>query len=83
MDCDVFTLAGLWNSGPQHWQTLWERTHPAWLRVTLERARAFADAWGSRFVEIGDAGHINGDSGYGAWPQREQMLQAFCEQVSA
>ena len=181
MDCDVLTLAGLWNSGPQHWQTLWERRHPAWLRVahrdwnnpachewvaeldatiaaseagppilvahslgcatvahwagsgsalriagaflvapcdvegpafpkepqgfapmpmqqlpfpsivvassndpyvTRERARAFADAWGSRFVDIGEAGHINGDSGYGAWPQGEQMLQAFCEQIS-
>lgn len=182
MDGNVLTLAGLWNSGPQHWQTQWERQHPAWRRVahsdwntpdcrdwvaeldaaiaaskagppvlaahslacamvahwagsgsafkvagaflvapsdveassypkeptgfepmpmqklpfpsivvassndpyvTLARARTFAEAWGSRFVEIGDAGHINGDSGYGAWPQGEQMLRAFCAQISA
>ena len=181
MDCNVLTLAGLWNSGPQHWQSLWEHRHPAWQRVahrdwtnpdchewvaeldaaiaaseagppvlvahslacvmvahwagsgsalkiagallvapsdveapsypleptgfgpmplqqlpfpsivvasandpyvTLKRARAFAAAWGSSFVEIGDAGHINAASGYGAWPQGEQLLRAFCEQVS-
>ena len=181
MDCDVLILAGLWNSGPQHWQTLWERKHgwtrvahrdwnsPAcdewvaeldaaiaasdqgppilvahslacalvaqWARsgpqlnikgaflvapsdveapgypkepigfapmpmqklpfpsivvassndeyVSVERARAFADAWGCRFVMIGDAGHINGASGYGAWPEGEKMLMEFCAEVSA
>jgi predicted alpha/beta hydrolase family esterase len=181
MDCDVLVLAGLWNSGPQHWQTLWEQKHPAWQRVqhrdwfnpareewvaeldaavaeadagppvlvahslscalvahwaacgsplkvagaflvapsdidapsypadakgftpvpmqklpfpsivvassddpyvTLERARAFAEAWGSRFVEIGAAGHINGDSGYGEWPEGEKMLMDFCAAVA-
>ena len=29
----VLTLAGLWNSGPQHWQTHWEARHPQWSRV--------------------------------------------------
>ncbi|HAV37174.1 MAG TPA: alpha/beta hydrolase, partial [Massilia sp.] len=33
MDCDVLTLAGLWNSGPQHWQTLWEARHARLRRV--------------------------------------------------
>jgi predicted alpha/beta hydrolase family esterase len=181
MDCDVITLAGIWNSGPQHWQTLWERKHPEWTRaphrdwnnpdreewvaeldaaiaacegppllvvhsmacallahwvqsgsplhvagaflvspadpegpsfppeavgfcpmpmarlpfpsmvvasandpyVSLERARAFAEAWGSRFVEIGNAGHINGASGYGEWPEGEKMLMDFCKEVSS
>jgi len=180
MDCDVLTLAGLWNSGPQHWQTHWERKHPHWTRVphrdwnnpachewvaeldaaiagcegtplvvahslacvlvaqwarsgsplkisgallvapsdidapsypiaangfgpmpleqlpfpsivvassndeyvSVERARQFAQAWGSRFVEIGPAGHINGDSGYGAWPEGETLLADFCTEVS-
>jgi predicted alpha/beta hydrolase family esterase len=180
MDCDVLTLAGLWNSGPQHWQTLWEQKYPAWQRaphrdwnnpereewvaeldaaiaasdqgppilvahslacalvahwaasgsalkiagaflvapsdteaasypkeasgfapmpmqkltfpsivvassndeyVTIERARQFAQAWGSKFVEIGAAGHINGASGFGAWPEGEQMLLEFCKQL--
>ena len=29
----VLTVAGLWNSGPQHWQTHWEAKHPEWRRV--------------------------------------------------
>lgn len=32
MDCDALTLAGLWNSGPQHWQTLWKK-YPSWQRA--------------------------------------------------
>ncbi|WP_313703849.1 alpha/beta hydrolase [Massilia sp.] len=176
MDCDVLTLAGLWNSGPQHWQTLWEARHPRLRRVehrdwnnpqrdewvaeldaavgacqgapvlvahslgcmlaahwaasgsplraagallvapadveapsypiatngfapapmtalpfpclvvastddpfvSRERARVFAGAWGARFVEIGAAGHVNADSGYGDWPEGERLLLDFC-----
>ncbi len=29
----VLTLPGFGSSGPRHWQTLWERQHPAWRRV--------------------------------------------------
>ncbi|HEX2843182.1 alpha/beta hydrolase [Hyphomicrobium sp.] len=35
----------------------------------LERANALADAWGATLVEAGDAGHINGASGHGPWPE--------------
>ena len=180
MDCDVLTLPGLWNSGPQHWQTHWERKYPRWTRiahrdwdspecgewvaeldaaiaacerppllaahslsctlvarwaasnsrlkiagaflvapsdvdapsypkepvgfgpmpmaplpfptmlvassndeyVSLERARSFASAWGSQFIDIGAAGHINGASGYGEWPQGEQLLLDFCARLA-
>jgi predicted alpha/beta hydrolase family esterase len=180
MDCNVLTLAGLWNSGPQHWQTLWEAKYPAWVRVphrdwsnpnchewvaeldaaiaacegppllvahslgtmlvahwarsgsqlkvagaflvspsdveapsypvdangfapvpmqqlpfpsmvvasgddpfvSIARARSFAQAWGSKLVEIGAAGHVNGDAGYGPWPQGEQLLEQFCAGLS-
>jgi predicted alpha/beta hydrolase family esterase len=50
--------------------------------ISIERARRFADAWGSRLVIIGDAGHINGASGYGAWPEGEEMLIEFCRSVA-
>jgi predicted alpha/beta hydrolase family esterase len=43
--------------------------------VTLERARQFAEAWGSEFVNIGAAGHINTASGYGEWPEGLALLQ--------
>ena len=50
--------------------------------VTAARAELFAKAWGSRFVVIGDAGHINGASGYGPWPEGEQMLMDFRESLA-
>lgn len=179
MDGDVLILSGLWNSGPQHWQSHLEERHPAWRRVahrdfnnpvrdewvaeldaavaacngapvlvahslgcivaahwaasgsplraagaflvapsdveaasypigsngfapvpmtrlpfpslvvastndefvTRERARAFAAAWGSRYVEIGAAGHVNADAGYGDWPEGERLLLDFLDQL--
>ena len=42
--------------------------------VTLERARTFADAWGSRFENIGAKGHINSASGLGDWPRGRELL---------
>ena len=179
MEYEVLTLAGLWNSGPAHWQTRWEQKHPTWVRVphrdwetpdsdewvaeldaaialckrppvvaahslscalvtrwaasgsarriagaflvapsdtdapsypdcttgfqpmllaplpfpsivvasaddpyvSTLRARQFAHAWESDYTEIGDAGHINGDAGYGPWPEGEQMLLEFCGNI--
>jgi hypothetical protein len=45
--------------------------------VSAARAELFATTWGSRFVVIGEAGHINSASGYGPWPEGEQMLFDF------
>ena len=50
--------------------------------VTIERARAIASAWGSTLVEIGAAGHVNGDCGYGPWPEGEKLLDQFCAGLS-
>ncbi len=41
----------------------------------LEFARACADAWGSRFVNIGKAGHINAASGLGNWEEGHRLLE--------
>jgi predicted alpha/beta hydrolase family esterase len=168
----ILTVPGLWNSGPKHWQTLWEQTFPNCKRVQQtewatprfedwaanidaavgesdapvvfaahsigciavtqwaekmngqvrgallvapadteregfpegtegfrplrlkklpfpsivaasqddpwskpERAEYFAEMWGSRFVNIGNGGHINADAGFGPWPAGEQLLQ--------
>jgi hypothetical protein len=180
MSFEVLTLAGLWNSGPQHWQTHWEREYQwvraphrnwetpdraEWVReldeaiaacrrppvlaahslsctlvsywaasgsrhriagaflvapsdvdapsypdcttgfqpmplqalpfpglvvassndpyVSEARARQFAEAWGSELHVIGDAGHINGDAGYGPWPEGKRLLLDFCAKVQA
>ncbi|MEX2147985.1 MAG: alpha/beta fold hydrolase [Candidatus Rokuibacteriota bacterium] len=37
-------------------------------------SHALADAWGSRFVNIGPMGHINTDAGFGPWPEGEALL---------
>ncbi|MDP5239429.1 alpha/beta hydrolase [Uliginosibacterium sp. 31-16] len=37
-----------------------------WMRLTT--AAYWADLWGSRLISIGNAGHINVDSGFGPWP---------------
>lgn len=31
--CTVLIVPGYTNSGPNHWQTLWETAHPEWKRV--------------------------------------------------
>jgi predicted alpha/beta hydrolase family esterase len=38
-------------------------------------AQRCADAWGSRFVDIGEAGHINADSGLGDWAEGYALFQ--------
>ena len=41
----------------------------------LERARGFAEAWGSRLVELGSVGHLNPASGYGEWPRALELIR--------
>ena len=48
-------------------------TDDPWMAV--ERARSLAAGWGSRFVEAGPIGHINADSGIGAWPEGRTLLE--------
>jgi predicted alpha/beta hydrolase family esterase len=43
--------------------------------VSVERAERFARAWGSRLVNIGNAGHINGQSGLDDWKEGFALLQ--------
>jgi predicted alpha/beta hydrolase family esterase len=47
--------------------------------LTVARAREFARSWGSRFVDIGPAGHINGESGLGDWPEGKRLLRHLVE----
>ncbi|MCY7305987.1 MAG: alpha/beta hydrolase [Rhodoferax sp.] len=44
------------------------------------RATEFALAWGAECIDYGQAGHINADSGLGAWPDGWRRLQAMCGQ---
>ena len=43
----------------------------------VNRASSFAEAWGSEFVDAGEAGHINVESGHGPWPEGLLRLASF------
>ncbi|HQR93348.1 MAG: hypothetical protein B7Y15_03100 [Bacteroidetes bacterium 24-39-8] len=88
-------LPGLGNSGPAHWQTYFEQSAPNFKRVeqtewdapncatwidTIDRA-VFANAWGSQLKNIGPAGHINADSGFGQWDEGLALLDYFEESL--
>jgi len=45
--------------------------------VEPARARQFAEAWGSRFMLLQAAGHINVASGYGPWPEGFTLLDGL------
>lgn len=49
--------------------------------VSIDRAQLFARAWGSEFVDLGRAGHINIDSGHGAWPEGRVLLDALIDRM--
>jgi predicted alpha/beta hydrolase family esterase len=45
--------------------------------ISLAQARVYANAWGSSFVNVGAAGHINSASGLGRWAVGHALLAAL------
>lgn len=45
-------------------------------------AGAYARAWGSEFVRLNEAGHINIESGHGEWPLGLALLQSLGADVT-
>jgi len=45
--------------------------------VTIDRAKYFAECWGSEFINIGNAGHINVATGYGQWIKGLEILSTI------
>ena len=45
--------------------------------VSLDRAKFFADNWGSEFINIGKAGHINAASGHTNWDEGMAILKTL------
>ena len=43
--------------------------------ATLQRSKTFANAWGSRFVNAGEVGHINADSKLGDWTGGQWLVE--------
>jgi predicted alpha/beta hydrolase family esterase len=90
----VLILPGLYDSGPQHWQSLWLARRPGFRRVEQRNwetprradrvgAALFARSWASRFVIIGAAGHINTASSLGDWPAGLELLHELADRATA
>lgn len=47
------------------------------------RAKDMAENWNATFVEAGEAGHINVDSGHGPWPEGLMRLGWFLKQIES
>jgi len=43
----------------------------------LENSEKLAAKWGARFVNLGNAGHINDESGYGRWEEGKKFLECL------
>ena len=56
-------------------------TNDPWIKFV--KAGALAANWASRFVGCGDAGHINAESGHGAWPAGMNLLRDVAERAAA
>jgi hypothetical protein len=48
---------------------------------TAEAAADLALAWGSLFIDAGEAGHINVESGHGPWPEGLMSFAGFLQKL--
>ena len=46
-----------------------------------EKAEDMAAAWGSLFMDAGESGHINHESGHGPWPEGLMVFSRFLKQI--
>lgn len=61
--------------------TLVASTNDPW--IGIDRAAHLAATWNADFVNVGDAGHINSESGFGPWPGGLRLLQRLVPANSA
>jgi predicted alpha/beta hydrolase family esterase len=51
-------------------------------RASLAASRALAQAWGAEFIDAGEAGRLDAESGHGPWPDGLLKLAAFLKRLS-
>ncbi|RJT47511.1 RBBP9/YdeN family alpha/beta hydrolase [Rahnella woolbedingensis] len=51
--------------------------------LSFARAQYWAQAWGCELADIGEAGHINVESGFGEWRWGLKKLEEFAAQMAA
>lgn len=81
-DPDKFAAAHLWQQSDLTFPTVVvaSRTDP-WLH--FDKAKLWAKSLGSQFVDLGDVGHINVESGHGAWQEGFDLFGNFVRKVAA
>jgi uncharacterized protein len=47
--------------------------------ISIERSQQVAQRWGSRFVNVGKAGHLGSDDHLGSWPAGQQLLHELMQ----
>ncbi|MEM6464055.1 MAG: alpha/beta hydrolase [Pseudomonadota bacterium] len=50
---------------------------------SYEAADDIAAAWGALFMDAGNAGHINSESGFGPWPEGLMVFARFLSKIDA
>lgn len=50
--------------------------------ISLERAKYFAEMWGSDFINIGQKGHINSDSNLEFWDEGQLILEQLIHKIN-
>lgn len=48
---------------------------------SLEKAEEMAASWGSLFLDSGESGHLNAESGHGPWPEGLMVLAEFMKNI--
>ncbi len=73
-DPDKFSIADYLPAAPLSFPSVVvASTNDPWM--SLNTAANWADRWGADFVNLGAAGHINADSGFGPWPEGLALLE--------
>lgn len=72
---DIILLDAISTSKINFHTILVASTNDPW--ATIERAESYADNWGSKFIDVGAAGHINDLSGHGEWEQGLEILYSI------
>lgn len=49
----------------------------------FEHAGDIANAWGAMFIDAGEAGHLNPESGHGPWPEGTMVFARFLSRLPA
>jgi uncharacterized protein len=50
---------------------------------SFEKAEEMAACWGSLFLDAGESGHLNHESGHGPWPEGLMVFAKFMAQLKA